>query len=121
MDAGHPDVDAYIAAVRPAHRAALHELRRLILRAVPGADQVIRRGVPAFRHQGRPLVSIGAATRHVSLYVMQGNVLRDLAEDLAPYDATHTVVRFDPRERIPGRLVHQIVTARASEIAADAP
>jgi hypothetical protein len=39
-------------------------------------------GVPAFQYRGSPLVSIGSARRHVSLYVMYGDVLKSHAADL---------------------------------------
>jgi hypothetical protein len=38
----------------------------------------ISSGVPAFRHRGKYLVSFGAATAHVSLFVMRGAALKYL-------------------------------------------
>jgi uncharacterized protein YdhG (YjbR/CyaY superfamily) len=63
-------VDEYLARAPERHRPALAQLRDAVFSVVPEADEVIRSGVPAFRCRGRPLVSIGAAQRHVSLFVM---------------------------------------------------
>jgi uncharacterized protein YdhG (YjbR/CyaY superfamily) len=60
-------VDDYLARVPPNQREALERLRQAIRSVVPGVEEVIRNGVPAFRYRGKPLVSIGAAKRHISL------------------------------------------------------
>ncbi|WP_205745836.1 iron chaperone [Egibacter rhizosphaerae] len=91
-------------------------MRRAVTEVSPQVEEVMRRGVPAFRYLGQPLVSIGAAQRHVALYVMYGRVLQDLAEDLEPYDASRTVVRFPPDEALPDDLIFRILVARKAEI-----
>jgi uncharacterized protein YdhG (YjbR/CyaY superfamily) len=110
-------VDEYLARAPEAHRRALEQLRRAVLSVVPGAEEVIPSRVPAFRHRGRPLVSIGTARRHVSLFIMYGAVLKDHAAQLEAYDTSNTVVRFDPSQPIPVDLVAKLVRARAAEIA----
>jgi uncharacterized protein YdhG (YjbR/CyaY superfamily) len=111
-----PAVEEYLARAPEGHRNALKQMREAVRSALPDADEVIRRGVPAFRYQGKPLVSIGAAQRHVSLYVMYGAVLKAHAEELEAYDTSNTVVRFDPNRPIPLGLVTKLVGARAAEI-----
>jgi uncharacterized protein YdhG (YjbR/CyaY superfamily) len=108
--------DEYFARVREEHRAALEQLRAVIRAVAPEAEEVIRSGVPAFRHNGRPLVSIGAGRRHVALYVMYGSVLSAHEAELAAYDTSNTVVRFDPAQPIPVGLVTKLVRARIDEI-----
>jgi hypothetical protein len=56
---------------------------------VPDAEEVIRRGVPEFRHRGKPLVSIGAAQLHVSLDVIYRAMLNTHAAELAAYDTSN--------------------------------
>lgn len=107
----------YFRRQPPRHRRSLLVLRETILEAAPEAEEVIRRRVPAYRSWGRPLVSIGAARDHVSLYVMYGNALTHLAERLTGLDVSTTVVRFDPSLPIPVRTVREIVRFRRCEIA----
>ena len=108
--------DEYFARAREEHRAALEQLRAAIRAVAPEAEEVIRSGVPAFRYNGKPLVSIGAAQRHVALYVMYGSVLKAHEDELAAYDTSNTVVRFDPAQPIPVGLVTKLVSARIDEI-----
>jgi uncharacterized protein YdhG (YjbR/CyaY superfamily) len=109
-------VEEYLSRAPDPHRTALEQLRATVLSAVPDAEEVLRSGVPAFRYRGRPLVSIGAARRHVSLFVMYGAVLKAHAAELEAYDTSNTVVRFDPDQSIPTGLVGRLVRARAAEI-----
>lgn len=110
------DPDAYIGAQPDQHRRALRALRSAIVDTVPGCKETMRRGVPAYLLDGKQLVSIGAARRHVSLYVMYGNTLPSLAKSLVGLDVSNTVVRFDPSQPIPSDVVTDIVTFRANEI-----
>jgi len=109
-------VEEYLARAPEGHRIALRQLREAVVSVVPDAGEVIRSGVPAFRYHGKPLVSIGAAQRHVSLYVMYGAVLKAHAAELEAYDTSNTVVRFDPNRPMPVDLVTKVVRARAAEI-----
>ena len=89
-------LQTYLSQAHPPHRRALRVLHDVIAAEVPEAVLALRRGVPAFRYRGRPLVSIGDARNHVSLYVMQGHALDVHAAELADYDSSRTVVRFGP-------------------------
>lgn len=109
-------LDAYLTTARPTHRAALRQLHDAVMAAVPEAESVLRRGVPAYRYRRRPLVSIGDAQAHVALYVMQGAVLARHAAQLQRFNTSRTVVRFDPKSAIPTATVVTVVRARAAEI-----
>jgi uncharacterized protein YdhG (YjbR/CyaY superfamily) len=58
-------VDEYLARLAEEQRDALEQLRQLVRSVAPGVEEVIRSRVPAFRYNDRPLVSIGAAKRHL--------------------------------------------------------
>jgi uncharacterized protein YdhG (YjbR/CyaY superfamily) len=113
--------EEYLASVPESQRQALERLHSAVVAAVPDAEQAVRRGLPAYLHRGKQLASIGSARDHVSLYVMYGDVLRTYAAELAPYDTSSTVVRFDPAEPIPTALVTRLIEAGAREIDGDAP
>ena len=63
-------VDQYLAGLPKEQREALQGLRRTIRSAVPEVEEAIKSRVPAFRYMGRPLVSMGASKRHLSLFIM---------------------------------------------------
>ena len=58
--------EAYIATAPETQREALQRLLAAIRSAVPGAEEVVRRGLPAFLNRGRRVLSIGAALRAAS-------------------------------------------------------
>lgn len=111
-------IDAYLAALPPPSQDALNRLRRLVASAVPEPEEAIKTGVPAIRYRGKTVVGFGAAREHLSLYVMFGDALRVLADDLARYDTSNTVVRFSPERPLPAPLVERIVAIRVGEIEA---
>jgi uncharacterized protein YdhG (YjbR/CyaY superfamily) len=109
-------VDEYLARLAEEQRDALEQLRQLVRSVAPGVEEVIRSRVPAFRYNDRPLVSIGAAKRHLSLFIMYGRVLETYKDDLRGFDMSNTVIRFTPNKPIPRRLVRKLVKARMAEI-----
>jgi uncharacterized protein YdhG (YjbR/CyaY superfamily) len=113
-------VDQYLAKVPKEQREALEGLRRTIRSAVPEVEEAIRSRVPAFRYKGRPLVSMGASKRHLSLFIMNGAVLEAHKDELRGFDTSNTLIRFSPDEPIPDHLVTKLVKARKAELDADA-
>lgn len=55
---------AYLAALAPAVRKALQQLRASIRAAAPGAAEGYSYGMPSFLHEGRPVVWYAAWKRH---------------------------------------------------------
>jgi uncharacterized protein YdhG (YjbR/CyaY superfamily) len=109
-------VDEYLGKLVREQREALEGLRRTIRSAVPEVEEAIRSRVPAFRYKGRPLVSMGASRRHLSLFIMYGSVLEAHEDELRGFDTSNTVVRFSPDRPIPDRLVTKLVKARKAEL-----
>jgi uncharacterized protein YdhG (YjbR/CyaY superfamily) len=109
-------IDEYLTGVPKDQRDALERLRRTINEVVPEVEETIRTRVPAFRYRGRPLVSMGAAKRHVSLFIMYGDVIEAHKEALRAFDTSNTVVRFTPDAPLPTSLVRRLVRARKAEI-----
>lgn len=61
-----PRVDAYIAAREPFAQPILTWLRERVHAAVPGIEEGIKWGLPAFVHNGRPLANMGAFKAHAT-------------------------------------------------------
>jgi uncharacterized protein YdhG (YjbR/CyaY superfamily) len=116
-DAGKPgaDVDEYLAAIPEDQRAALAKLRKEIESAAPAATEGISYQVPTFKHQGRPLVGFGAATKHCAFYVMSPDVMRAHAAELKGYDTGKGSIRFPAGKPLPTKLVKKLVKARIVE------
>src|SRR5512139_2370713 len=98
-------VDDYIAAQPGDRRAALQELRTTIRAAAPEATETIAYEMPAFRTDGRFLVSYAAFRVHYSLFPASEAVVAALGEELTPYLAGKGTIRFGADEPIPVGLV----------------
>jgi uncharacterized protein YdhG (YjbR/CyaY superfamily) len=108
-------VDEFLAALPPDQRAALENLRKQIRSVVPDAAESINYGVPAFKLNGRPLVSYSASRGHCSFHLQSPAVMEAHAADLKGYDTTKGTVHFSPDEPIPAGLVTKLVKARIAE------
>ena len=111
-------VDTYLAALPADQRQALRDLRAIVHAEVPGADEAIKTRVPAIRYKGKTVVGFGAAKSHVALYVMFGDALAVLRDELSGLDVANRVVRFSPDRPLPAALVRKVVRHRVAEIEA---
>lgn len=109
-----PTVDAYLAALPTAERAALSALRKTIRAAAPRATERISYRMPTFEHGG-PLVAFSASPKHCALHVMSPALVRALGEELAGYEVGTATIRFPPGEPLPAKLVTKLVKARVTE------
>lgn len=114
MKAKPTTIDAYLAGLDAAKRAALERLRRDIHVAAPGVEECISYQMPAFRLDGRVLVWFGAATRHCSFFP-GAQPIAALAAELADYETSKGTIRFSPDRPLPAALVRKIVKLRIAE------
>jgi uncharacterized protein YdhG (YjbR/CyaY superfamily) len=116
--AGSTSVEDYLAALPKEQRAALEKLRTTIRAAAPEATETISYQMPAFKQDGRFLVSYAAFKDHCSLYPASYAVMETLGEELKPYLSGKGTLRFHADEPIPAGLVKKIVQLRLKENAA---
>lgn len=105
---------AFLSALPEAQRQALIDLRAMIRRAAPEAEEYVGYGIPAFRQDGA-LVSFGAAKAHCAFYVQSPAVIEAFAADLKGLDTSKGTIRFTPDKPLPEALVARIVAARLAE------
>jgi uncharacterized protein YdhG (YjbR/CyaY superfamily) len=113
-------IDDYLARVDADKRAALQQLRRAIRSVIPGAEECISYGIPAFRVNGRVVVFFAAAKHHCSFFPGK-HPIQAHAEALAKYDTSTGTVRFPADRPLPATLVRRLVRARVQEQAKKAP
>ncbi len=102
--------DGFLASLTPEKRTALEKLRKTIRAAVPGAEECISYGIPAFRLGGKFLVGLGAGADHCSFY--PGSALDEFRDELEGYDTSRGTIRFQPTKPLPATLVRKLVKAR---------
>ena len=96
-------------------RARLEDLRRTVLAAAPGVDEVIAYNMPAYRLGGRFMVSFDAYKRWDSLFPASEAVENELGDEIAPYVKGSGTLQFPVTEPLPLDLIDRIVRIRYRE------
>jgi uncharacterized protein YdhG (YjbR/CyaY superfamily) len=110
---GISTVDEYFAWQSEQARTALEQLRKIIKKATPEAEEVISYQMPAFRFHGI-LVYYAAFKNHYSLFPMT-KALEVFKEDLKGYETTKGTIHFSYGKPLPVRLIKEIVQFRVKE------
>jgi uncharacterized protein YdhG (YjbR/CyaY superfamily) len=110
------DVDAYLAKVDETKRTTLETVRRSILAEIPGAEECLSYGVPAFKVQGKTVAGFAAFKNHLSYLPHSGSVLAELADELSAYACTKGALHFDVDDPLPAELVRRLITTRMREL-----
>lgn len=106
-------VDEYMAALAPKERKALQAVRRTVLKAAPGAEEVISYGMPGYKLNGY-LVGFAAFTDHLSFFA--GTTINEgFAKQLKGFEQTKGGIHFTPQHPLPASLITRIVKARARD------
>lgn len=95
-----PQVDAYLEELEADRRAALAQLRSLILEAVPGAVEGMKYRMPTYEYEGGILCAFASQKRYMSLYLAPDIVEKHRAE-LSGLDVGKSCVRFRKLEKLP--------------------
>ena len=112
---GAATVDEYMAALPADRRAVMEQLRETIRAAAPDATEVISYKMPAFKMDGRFLVSYDAYKNHYSLFPSTDRMMEALGDDLRPYLAGKGTIRFPANAPLPVGLVRKVVEIRVRE------
>jgi uncharacterized protein YdhG (YjbR/CyaY superfamily) len=104
------DVAGYIAAAPKEVRGKLKELRAVIRKAAPAAEEKISYGIPYYGHHGR-LVYFSAWKNHIGIYIPTP-VVQEHARELRAYETTSATIRFPLDKKLPIALIKKLVKAR---------
>src|SRR6266849_2376556 len=107
------DVDAYIASAPKEVQGKLKELRAVIRKTAPAAEERLSYGMPYYAYKGR-LVYFSLWTSHIGLYVPTP-VLKEHASELDDYETTSATVRFPLNKKLPIALIRKLVKARVKK------
>jgi uncharacterized protein YdhG (YjbR/CyaY superfamily) len=109
------EIDQYLAALDEPARATLTELRETIVAIVPGAEQCISYGMPAFKVEGKVVAGFAAFKHHLSYLPHSGSVISQLAEETEGYTKTKGSLHFPVDEPLPKNLVEKLLEVRMAE------
>jgi uncharacterized protein YdhG (YjbR/CyaY superfamily) len=106
-------VDEYINACPERVRPKLQELRSIIKRIVPDAEERISYRMPAYFLNG-VLVYFGAHTNHIGFYPTASGIA-GFKKDFLKYKYSKGAVQFPTDQPLPARLIRRIVEFRVEE------
>jgi uncharacterized protein YdhG (YjbR/CyaY superfamily) len=110
------EIDRYLAGLDEPQRSTLDALRKSIMEVVPGAEQSISYGTPAFKVRGKTVAGFAAFKNHLSYLPHSGSVLATLADDVAPYETSKGSLKFAINKPLPKRLVKKLIHTRMQEL-----
>lgn len=111
-----PNVDAYIAAQSDSVRPRLEQVRQLIKRAAPIAEESISYGMPTYKVNGARLVYFAAWKQHVGIYALPGSVLDRFKAEVSPYRQPKGTLHFAYNHELPAALLEALVRANLEQI-----
>jgi len=104
------DVAAYIAAAPKEVRGKLKELRTVIRKTAPAAEEKISYGIPYYGYNGR-LIYFSVWKNHIGIYIPTP-VVAEHKRELEAYETTSATIRFPLDKRLPVALIKKLVKAR---------
>jgi uncharacterized protein YdhG (YjbR/CyaY superfamily) len=106
-------VDEYISTFPPKTKKALTEIRSVIQKAAPTAEETISYNIPAFRLDGM-LVWYAGYKEHIGLYP-RPDVILIFKKELTNYKLSKGTIQFPLDQPLPSALITKIVKYRIAE------
>ena len=107
------DIDKYIAGFTKDKQKLLEQLRGIIRKAAPQAQEAISYGMPAFKQNGM-LVFFAAWKNHIGFYPTSSGI-KAFKKDLSPFEVSKGTVQFSLDKPLPKGLVSKIVKFKVKE------
>jgi uncharacterized protein YdhG (YjbR/CyaY superfamily) len=110
------EVVHYLNSLPTEEKKTLSEIRGQILQLIPSIEERLCRSVPFFYYKGKRVVGFRSTKTHLSFFIMEGNVLKDLRNELEKYNLSSTVVRFSVEKPLTKSIIKRLVLTRIEEI-----
>lgn len=110
-------VDGYLAAQPAAARRVLKEVRAILRKALPAAEEGISYQIPVVKVGGRMVVHFAGFKAHYSIYPATAALVAALGDAIAGHLSSKATLQFSYDEPVPARLITRIAKLRAKEVA----
>ncbi len=107
------NVDEYISGFPKDTQTTLEQIRRIIKKAAPGAEELISYGMPAFKLNGM-LIYYAAYSNHIGFYPTPSGI-KAFKKKLSIYKGAKGSVQFPLDKPMPLGLITDIVKFRVAE------
>lgn len=102
-------VEEYIAHAPQEMQGSLTQLRAMIKKLAPKANERLSYGMPFYEYKGR-LVYFAAQKNYIGLYIPPP-IIANHTKELAKYTTTKSAVHL-PLTKLPSQLIKKLITAR---------
>lgn len=109
-------IDEYHATVPEAQRERLQQIREIVHRLVPEAEEVISYQIPAFKYRKGFLVYYCAFAKHITLSSpWSESFLKAFEEELKGLKVSKSAIQFPNEKPSPVELIERMVRFRREE------
>jgi uncharacterized protein YdhG (YjbR/CyaY superfamily) len=109
-------VDDSLAALPEPDRGCLQRVIGIARGMVPEAVEGMSYGMPALKFEGKPLIGVVAAAKHLSVFPFSPAVIDAVAGRLEGYSLSKGTIRFTADHPLPDDVLEDIVRLRRAEI-----
>jgi uncharacterized protein YdhG (YjbR/CyaY superfamily) len=106
-------VDEYLALQSQEKQLSLHELRDIIRKTAPEAEEGIFWNMPGYRWNG-PLVYFAAYKNHIGFYPGP-DAIAEYADKLTGYKTSKGAIQFSYVEVLPKKMIEDIIVFRMKQ------
>src|SRR5918993_77987 len=106
-------IDEYISGFPEDVQKLLHEMREIIHKAAPKAEEAIRYAMPTFTHFGN-LVHFAGYKNHIGFYPAPSGI-ETFKNELSIYKTSKGAIQFPIDKPLPAALITKIVKFRLKE------
>jgi uncharacterized protein YdhG (YjbR/CyaY superfamily) len=110
------EVTAHLKKFDLPQRKILQTLREQILALIPGAQEVIKYGIPTLVVEGVPLIGFDGFKKHNSIFPYSGSFNQRLEVELSKFKQTKGSIHFDMEKPFPKALLKKILIERIAQI-----
>lgn len=109
-------IEKALKSFPPEQRAVLLQVRDTLAELLPGCEEGIAWGMPAFKNAGVSFICFQGFKRHNSIFPMSATVSTRLKSELTKYSVSKGTIQFDLDKPVPKALLRKILETRISEI-----
>jgi uncharacterized protein YdhG (YjbR/CyaY superfamily) len=109
-------IDDYLDGLPPPQKATFQRVRDVVVGAAPEVEEGTSYGMPAFLYAGRPLLGLGAAKQHLSIFPFSPAAIEAVKDRLDGFGLAKGTIRFSPERPVPDDVVADLVRLRRQEI-----
>lgn len=108
-------IDDYLKRFGGPEKAELERIRSIVIKTVPGIEEVATYGMPGFKYKGKYLIAFSVFKDHIGLFPTSGPI-EMLKDKLTNFKTSKGGIQFTSSKPIPESLIKDILITRMNEI-----